>query len=74
MNSIIGPPYHVTKVEPTFGSIKGGTNITLTGIGFNDTRNVKVQLSRDAYQNEEAFEYTSQILKSSVKLQTWKRF
>jgi dynein heavy chain len=56
MNSIIGPPYHVTKVEPTFGSIKGGTNITLTGIGFNDTRNVKVQFDAgDAYQNEEAF-------------------
>ena len=30
--------------------------MTLTGIGFNDTRNVKVQFDAgDAYQNEEAF-------------------
>ena len=74
MNSIIGPPYHVTSVKPTYGSIKGGTKITLTGLHFPNTRNIKVQFDAgDAYQNEETFgAYVYQKHKYNVKRQIWK--
>ena len=54
MNQKIGPPYNLTCIEPTYGSIKGDTQLKLIGVGFPNTRNIKVQFDAgDNYTNEE---------------------
>jgi dynein heavy chain len=55
MNTIVGPRYNLESVQPTFGSIKGGTIITLKGVNFQNTRNIKVFFDAgDQYTDEDA--------------------
>ena len=51
----VGPPYNMESVEPNTGPIIGGTNLTIAGVGFKNTRGLKVKFQGGAYGEAEAF-------------------
>ena len=48
----VGPPYNMESVEPNTGPIIGGTNLTIAGVGFKNTRGLKVKFQGGAYGSE----------------------
>ena len=39
----VGPPYNITKIEPSKGEICGGSTLRLSGTGFKNSRSLKVK-------------------------------
>jgi dynein heavy chain len=57
----VGPPYNMESVEPATGPIIGGTELTLTGVGFKPGRGLKVKFQGGKYGEASAFaSYVSQ--------------
>jgi dynein heavy chain len=45
VSSIVGPPYAITEIIPNLGQLTGGNTITVKGVGFKDTSEIKVRFS-----------------------------
>lgn len=45
VSSIVGPPYAITEIIPSLGQLTGGNIITIHGVGFKDTSEIKVRFS-----------------------------
>lgn len=43
VGNIVGPPYAITNIYPASGPVTGGTDLTIHGIDFTNTKNITVR-------------------------------
>lgn len=45
VSSIVGPPYAITEIIPNLGQLTGGNTVSMKGVGFKDTSEIKVRFA-----------------------------